>query len=112
MSGFFLYIELMKKPTFILLSLLPLFMFSQQNGTVFKQTATNPTENINIGHITVTKTMYGITFKDATLTEPYKQKVRLFFKQRYNGYATLQQYRLKIEKRFGVWYVENHKLPQ
>lgn len=83
---------------------------AQQKGEVFKSNPTNPQENINIGYITVTKTMYGLTFEDDTIKNEYKNLVKTFFKERFNGYTSLKKYRLKIEKRLDGWYIEDKKL--
>ncbi len=80
---------------------------AQQQGEVFKTNPSNPQENINIGYITVTRTMYGLTFEDDTIKNEYKNLVKTFFKERFNGYSSLKKYRLKIEKRLDGWYIED-----
>lgn len=95
---------------FLLFLFICSFTNAQQKGEVFKTFPSYPQENINIGYITVTKSMYDLTFHDDTINEKYKNLVKTFFNQRYHGYSKLKTYRLEIAKCFDGWYIENKKL--
>lgn len=80
-------------------------------GKVFKSTPTSPTESVKLtGVIEVNKTMYGVTFKDSTISSKYKNAVKTFFKKRLNGYTDLKKYRLQVKKRTDGLYIENTKI--
>lgn len=98
----------------LLFILFPIVAFGQINaarakGEVFKHRPEQPYENIDkSGLVVVNKTMYGLTFKDNTIEDKYKNLVKRFFKQGFKGYSDLKTYALKIEKRQGDYYVENY----
>ncbi|MDB0616122.1 conserved hypothetical protein [Tenacibaculum dicentrarchi] len=100
------------KNLLLIVLLLPFLSIAQiRQSEVFKKHPTTPTENIKLtGVIEVSKTMYGITFKDTTISEEYKNAVKIFFKKRLNSYTDLKKYRLQVEKRTDGLYIENTKI--
>jgi hypothetical protein len=98
----------------LLLIVFPLLTFAQvtparSKGEVFKHRPEKPYEDIKkSGLIVVNKTTYGLTFKDNTINDKYKNLVKSFFKQGFSGYSALKPYSLKIEQRQGKYYIENH----
>ncbi|WP_233898202.1 hypothetical protein [Tenacibaculum piscium] len=96
----------------LIVLLMPFLSIAQiRQGEIFKSFPTNPTENINlIGIIEVTKTMYGVTFEDPTISEKYKNAVKIFFKKRLYNYTDLKKYRLNIKKHNDILYIENTEI--
>jgi hypothetical protein len=109
------------KPFTLLLLIITVSVFSQESktmparakGEVFKSRPTRPNENLNkSGLVVVEKRMYGIYFIDNQLNDTVKERVRKFFRERYNGFTELKKYELKIEKRGSDWYIDNKKVPE
>lgn len=87
-------------------------MPAREKGEVFKSKPTSPNENLNqSGLVVVEKRMYGIYFYDDELSNEVKERIRKFFRERYNGFTELKKYELKIEKRGSEWFIENNKVP-
>lgn len=102
--------QLVKLKYLFVLFFFSICSFAQQKGEVFKMYPTKPQENTETGYVEVTKTMYGLTFVDNTISNEIKSRVETFFKERLKEYTDLKKYRLKVEKRLDGWYIENHKL--
>ncbi len=82
---------------------------AQQQGQVFKKFPQSPTERVfDNGTIEVTKSVYGLTFKDNSIPKAYKNAVKLFFKDNLNSiYEPMKNYKLKVAKKHGYIWVES-----
>ncbi|MCT4698470.1 hypothetical protein [Tenacibaculum haliotis] len=100
------------KHLLLILLFIPFLSVAQiHQGNVFKSVPTSPTESVKLtGVIEVSKTMYGVTFKDTRIAKQYKNAVKTFFKKRLNGYTDLKKYRLQVKKRTDGLYIENIKI--
>lgn len=100
------------KSILYLLAFVPFLAFSQQSTTkdrnsAFKSVPTRPYEDIKkSGIVIVSKSMYGLKFKNEQLSKTTKKLVKSFFKLRLNGYKDLKKYRLKIEERSNGIYID------
>jgi len=105
-----------KSLLYIFLLLLPLLIVGQTRpnktrGEVFRSYNINPSQDIRETTITVTRSLYGLQFKDESIPKYYKKAVEKFFKNSFkNKYDKMGQHTLKLERKWGYLFIEDRKV--
>lgn len=105
----------MKSLLYILLLLLPLLSAAQSpnqfKGEVFRSFNNNPSQDTRETTLEVTRSLYGLRFKDEFIPEVYKKAVETFFKKSFRAkYDRMGKYTLKLERKGGFLFIEGRRI--
>lgn len=106
----------MKPLLYILLLLIPLLSIAQlapnkTRGEVFRAYNNNPSQDTRETTLEVTRTLYGLRFKDESIPEVYKKAIERFFKENFrNKYRGTGTFTLNLERKRGYLYIENRRI--